>query len=222
MAAHRWLPPDFYRAEGLPAGEVVSVSECVTDFHPHDRESMFDHPWHASLPDALDAAGSPPVCTPGPDPEHVIKRLWKRVTKRGAEETARLGAVHTLAMSVPAADAASLRTMMTQYIGDYPHPILVNLAEGAPPPAGHVLGFEVLGFDQGQFHTWLCYGLHRDVAKEFGIVANDRGLLGTLTEARLVADTANQGIWVNGLAEEYTWFPVLITQHDRTPIPAAS
>jgi hypothetical protein len=123
-------------------------------------------------------------------------------------------------LSVPTAHSADLLALMKQSIGDYPHPILTNLAKGAAPPAGQVLGFEVLGFDQGQFHTWLCYSLHEDASTDLGIVPNDRGLLSTLAEARLVSNTANQGPWgVNGVAEEYTWFPALITQHGRTLTP---
>ncbi|GGN44152.1 hypothetical protein GCM10010109_77040 [Actinoplanes campanulatus] len=215
VAAHRWLPPASYRPVHLPA-EVVSVSECLTDCHPHDQKSMSDPPWHRSLDDALDAAaGDAAGCVPEPAPEHIIKRVLKRITNRTVEEEVTLGTVHTLAMSVPASDADGLLTLMRQSIGDYPHPILTNLALGAPPPAGQALGFEVLGFDEGWFHTWLCYTLHEEAATRFGVFPNERGLLNTLAEARLVSDMANEGRGtVGGFAEEYTWFPALVTQHD--------
>jgi hypothetical protein len=101
-----------------------------------------------------------------------------------------VAAHRALAMSVPASGSADLLARMKQSIGGYPHPILTNLAMGVAPPVGQVLGFEVLGFDQGQLHTWLCYGLHKDAAEDLGVFPHERGLVSTLAEARLIADTA--------------------------------
>jgi hypothetical protein len=184
VAAHRWLPPASYRADGLPP-EVVSVSECLTDLHPHEREPMLAVPWHTSLGEAVGATGCEQA-----DP------------------------VLTLAMSVPAPDAAGLLATMRQRLGGHPHPILTNLVLGAAPPEGRILGFEVLGFDEGQFHSWLCYSLHRDAAASLGVSPGEFGLLGTLAGARLVADMANRDRdSEEGFAGDCTWFPVLLTQH---------
>ncbi|WP_146169457.1 hypothetical protein [Actinoplanes italicus] len=188
VAAHRWLPPTSYRADGLPL-EVVSVSECLTDFHPHDRESAIVAPWHTSLDDAALAAG----------------------------ETCLAGPVHILGMSLPGSDAAGLLTLIERVFGQ-PRPILENLSSGVAPSVAGGLGFEVLGFDEGQFHSWLCYSLHRDAVVELGISPGEHGLLGTLAEARLVADMANRDRdSEDGFAGDCTWFPALISQYDRFP-----
>ncbi|SFF29050.1 hypothetical protein SAMN05421541_108195 [Actinoplanes philippinensis] len=210
VAAHRWLPPTSFRAAHLPA-EVVSVSECLTDFHPHAQQSMHTHPWHLSLDDALHAARDTVDCAADVPPEHVIKRILRRITSPAVEHAVAQGAVHTLAMSVPTSDAAALLTLVKKCMGDFPGPFQVNLAMGAAPPMGQALGFEVLGFDESQFHTWLCYGWHIAAADRLDVLPAAQGLLSTLAEARLVADMANQE---RESPEECWWFPALITQHD--------
>ncbi|XVV15900.1 hypothetical protein ACQP2X_16580 [Actinoplanes sp. CA-131856] len=112
---------------------------------------------------------------------------------------------HVLAVSVPASQAGDVAGMVEGWIGDYPHPMLVNLARGTPPPAGRTLGFEVLGFEAGRFHSWLCYGLREQATNEYG-------LLTSLAAARQVADRANSARGtVDGTPEEVTWFPARIT-----------
>jgi hypothetical protein len=76
-----------------------------------------------------------------------------------------------LAMSVPSPTAQDLAMLVEQWIGDVPHPILVNLASALPPPTGTALGFEVLGFESGRFHTWLCYGLIDNAVQNLAIPA---------------------------------------------------
>jgi hypothetical protein len=190
VAAHRWLPPTSYRAHGLPL-EVVSVSECLTDFHPHDQEPAIVTPWHTSLDDAARAAGETAGCPGGP--------------------------VHILGMSVPGSDVAGLLALIERVFG-HPHPILDNLSAGVAPSAAGGLGFEVLGFDEGQFHSWLCYSLHRDAAAELGVSPGEHGLISTLADARLVAGMANRDRGTaDGFAGDCTWFPALISQHDCFP-----
>ncbi|GAA1638119.1 hypothetical protein [Actinoplanes couchii] len=113
---------------------------------------------------------------------------------------------HILSMSVPADQAAALTELMTGWIGDRPHPMIGNLARGAPAPDGSELGFEVLGFEAGRFHTWLCYSL----LDETDVQPNGNGLIGTLAEAQGVADLISE----EGFGpEEVTWFPARIAEH---------
>ncbi|XVU28758.1 hypothetical protein ACQPZJ_17385 [Actinoplanes sp. CA-054009] len=133
------------------------------------------------------------------------------LTLADASSTARSSpAAQVLAVSVPAADADALAGMVEDWIGDYPHPLPVNLARRIPAPAGRPLGFEVLGFDAGRFHSWLCYGL-RDQA-----TSAQTGLLTSPAAAKRVAESANRARGTaDGTPEDITWFPARITQHDE-------
>ncbi|MFF5076422.1 hypothetical protein ACFY36_05180 [Actinoplanes sp. NPDC000266] len=73
------------------------------------------------------------------------------LTLADALSTARSSpAAHVLAVSVQPSDADDLARMVEDWIGDYPHPILLNLARRTPPPPGPAFGFEVLGFEAGR------------------------------------------------------------------------
>ncbi|MBB4752875.1 hypothetical protein [Actinoplanes lobatus] len=206
-AAHRWLPPADIRGQSLPA-EVVSVSECLTYFHPHDQDTWLA-PWHLSLEHARHAADDTTGCAV----ETPVERLWKRRAPTAPPWAG--SSVHALAMSVPTAGVDELAALMRRWTSDEPHPILTNLALGASP-AGTDLGFEVLGFEDGQFHSWICYGFHRDAARELGVRPNERGLITTLADARRVAELANYGDDAEDGFPEVTWFPALITEPDCT------
>ncbi|GAB2945548.1 hypothetical protein GCM10027280_38050 [Micromonospora polyrhachis] len=97
-------------------------------------------------------------------------------------------------------------------------------AQPVPTPPGIIQGIEVLGFDTGRFHSWLCYSLLGQAIDKLGIRANDRGLLTTLLEAQQVTDMANsnRGTY-DGTPEDVTWFPALITEYDtEQPVPSNS
>ncbi|MEU8075192.1 hypothetical protein AB0B31_07055 [Catellatospora citrea] len=183
VAGYRWKPPAQSWTKHLPAA-VVSVSECLTDFLPEDDDTI-TAPWHTTLQDAVSASHQAPA---------------------GAE------AAHVLAVGIPASAVLGLAAMVKNWIGTCPHPILSNLTQPGSPD-GTVQGFEVLGFETGRFHSWLCYDLLGEAFDKLGIRTNDRGLLDTLAEARQVADMANSNRGTpEGTPEEVTWFPALIME----------
>jgi hypothetical protein len=189
VAGYRWRPPAQGWTRRLPTA-VVSVSDCLTDFLPEDQDPLIA-PWHTVLQGAVNASTTAPA---------------------GAETA------HVLAASVPASAVPATKAMIENWIGDYPHPIRINLAKPAPTPPGTIHGFEVLGFEHGRFHSWLCYGLLDQAIGTLGIHANDNGLLATLLEAQQVTDMANTNRGAHdGTPEDVTWFPALITEH-RPPI----
>lgn len=194
VAAFQWTPPAQDWTKHL-AATIVTVGECLTNFLPDDQDALTE-PWHCSLQDAIDAARHAP----------------------SAPETA-----HVLAMSVPTSGVPGLATTIDQWIGDYPHPIRLNLTRGVPAPTGKIQGFEVLGFEAGRFHTWLCYGLHDQARDKLNIHANNRGLLVTLAEAQQVTEMANTNRGTHdGTPEDVTWFPALITKYSteqHTAVP---
>jgi hypothetical protein len=186
VAAIPWTPPAQDWAKHLPT-PVITVSDCLAKFLP-DGQDPLTEPWHHCLQDAIDAARHTPA----------------------ASET-----VHVLAVSVPTSAASELVTMIDQWLDDYPHPIRLNLTRGVPTPTGTPQGFEVLGFESGRFHTWLCYGLHDQALDELNIHANSRGLLATLAEAQQVTEMGNTNRGAHdGTPTEVTWFPALITKHN--------
>jgi hypothetical protein len=134
---------------------------------------------------------------------------------------------HVLSMSVPASWAPELATMIEKWIGDLPHPIQMNLAQPTAALPGRICGFEVLGFESGRFHSWLCYRLDARALGTLGIRPGDTGLLTTLNDALQVTEMANSNRGAHdGTPVEVTWFPSLITEHDtdnittRPPEPA--
>lgn len=77
--------------------------------------------------------------------------------------------------------------------------------------AGGILrGFEVVSYEYGLEHSWLCNSLQGDVNEELGIAPNDMGLLDTFEEAATVAEYVNRdevgaepGLWLPWLVVEY-------------------
>ncbi|MFJ4666809.1 hypothetical protein [Kitasatospora purpeofusca] len=60
-------------------------------------------------------------------------------------------------------------------------PVLLAHLDGpdpTPEPAegGRTLGWEVLGYDHGILHTWLCNDLHDDAVRALGTTTDHRGL----------------------------------------------
>ena len=76
--------------------------------------------------------------------------------------------------------------------------------------SGIPLGFEILGYDQGDFHSWLCDGLHLEIEKEFAYGLNQSGLIDNFKEA------LNASIFIEqeGLnAEPGIWMPWLLVEY---------
>lgn len=81
----------------------------------------------------------------------------------------------------------------------------VPLEEGGTPQ-----GFEVVSYEYGLEHSWLCNSLERDVHEQFGSEPNGRGLLDTFEEAATVADYVNRD---DVGAEPGLWLPWLVVQY---------
>lgn len=76
------------------------------------------------------------------------------------------------------------------------------------------VGYEVLGFDSGSFHSYLCNGLERDFRQHFNFSPNRYGLIDSIEEADCYSDYCNE------LSEEETesvlWLPWAIFEHKRS------
>lgn len=87
------------------------------------------------------------------------------------------------------------------------------LRRGEPAaPGGEALGFEVLGYDHGGFHSFVCNGLERAFRDALGVVPNAHGLYEDEADARRCADHA--GSPSTG-AEPGLWLPWRFTRYPR-------
>ncbi|TCI23564.1 hypothetical protein [Exiguobacterium sp. SL-9] len=59
-------------------------------------------------------------------------------------------------------------------------------------PTGQFLGYEVLGYENGMFHSYLCNGLEKDFAEQFSFKLNKHGFVSTLEEAGRYCTYSNQ------------------------------
>lgn len=77
--------------------------------------------------------------------------------------------------------------------------------------SGRPLGGEILGFDYGSFHSYLCNGLEKELQKEFRLLCDPgTGLIQNhFEEMEQFAER------IQGKGEPVEWIPVLI--HDHTP-----
>ena len=116
---------------------------------------------------------------------------------------------HTLSMSLAPPE---IKVFLERFGGwdtaDF-HPLWRHLTHPVAAPAGVGLGFEVVGFEAGLLHSWLCNSLQRDARDNLGIVVNQFGLLDTLDQARAVAVMANR----DPGTEEVGWVAVRIIEH---------
>ena len=74
---------------------------------------------------------------------------------------------------------------------------------------GEVLGFEVLGYDWGAFHSWLCNGLELASYREFNIRPNRYGFISNLEDAIKCAEYASRD---EVGAEPALWQPWLVVK----------
>jgi hypothetical protein len=76
---------------------------------------------------------------------------------------------------------------------------------------GSVLGFDVLGWDHGGFHSYICNGLETDFQKVLGLAPNSHGFYATEPEARRCAEHA--GLETTG-AEPALWRPWRVVRYE--------
>ncbi|MFE6866877.1 hypothetical protein ACFVFS_09990 [Kitasatospora sp. NPDC057692] len=177
--------PEPMTGTGLRLERLTTACDCLADRLPEDGS------WFATPQDALDACATVPV--------PAAARLY--------------------ALLIPAEHTAGVVADI-RAAGEY-EPVL--LAHLDPPPGtgtaqepadgGHELGWEVLGYDYGMIHSWLCNNLHQDAARELGVTPDDRGLLPSREPAERLAAWAN----ARDDTKPVTWFPAALVEWD-TPV----
>lgn len=82
------------------------------------------------------------------------------------------------------------------------------LAREMGPEDGEILGWEPLGTDFSDFHSWYCCGIERHAEEAFGIRPNSHGFIDTLADAERVAAYCNET-----QPEPGYWAPWRITRY---------
>ena len=75
------------------------------------------------------------------------------------------------------------------------------------------IGYEVLGFDSGLFHSYLCNELERNFSQQFNFSLNSCGLIHTFEEADRYSDYCNE---LGEATEAVLWFPWAIFEYERS------
>ncbi|WP_412538720.1 hypothetical protein R8Z50_23050 [Longispora sp. K20-0274] len=114
-----------------------------------------------------------------------------------------------LSMNLAAPEAEVFLTASGGWGPEEFHPLWRRLTQPVAAPTGAVLGFEVVGFEAGRLHSWLCNSLQRAARDSLGIAVNQVGLLETLEQARAVAAMANR----DPGTEEVDWVAARIVEH---------
>lgn len=88
------------------------------------------------------------------------------------------------------------------------------LSRGAPlAETGDPLGFELLSYEYGLEHSWLCNGLEVDADRELDIRPNRHGLVDTYEDGLRVAQYVSRD---DVGAEPGTWLPWLLVRYPLT------
>jgi hypothetical protein len=73
---------------------------------------------------------------------------------------------------------------------------------------GVFLGFDILGYDQCSFHSYLCNGLSKDIANRYHLEINDYGLIqNPYSQVKEFAE------YIQGKGEPVDWLPFAVYGH---------
>jgi hypothetical protein len=97
---------------------------------------------------------------------------------------------------------------------DEPGVFKATSARRAPPGDGSQRGFEVLGYEYGAFHSFICNGLEREYAL-LGMQLNKCGLFDGLADAERAAEFTN--LESTG-AEPVPWDAWRIDEYDANEV----
>ncbi|WP_354637109.1 hypothetical protein [Kitasatospora camelliae] len=182
LAGYFLAIPEPIKGSGMPrTARLTTASDCLIDRLPEDGC------WFGTASEALAACSSLQV--------PVGARLY--------------------ALTVPSDHVGGFVADILTAGTDEPV-LLAHLASPARRPVrevaedGRELGWEVLGYDHGLLHSWLCNDLYEDGLLELGVGTDERGLLPGREAAVRVAAWAN----ARGDTKPVTWFPGALIEWD--------
>jgi hypothetical protein len=183
LAGYFVAMPEPLAGSGMPRAErLTTASDCLIDRLPRDDS------WFGTAPEALAACASLHV--------PVQARLYALLLPRE-----KVGGF-----------VADIRAAGTD------EPVLLAHLDGQDadrparqlPGGGREVGWEVLGYDHGLLHSWLCNDLYKDGVLRLGVRTDQRGLLPDRHAALRVAAWAN----ACGDTKPVTWFPGALIEWD--------
>jgi hypothetical protein len=178
----RFRCPDGFHNGGLLPDELVTISECLADMVSVDEVGWDD--WFADRPTAERA-------------RPVVGDTAHRALAVGIHQGDVAGLLADIADGGWDVSAGSLPERLAERL---PFP---------PVEAADALGFELLGYDCGTWHTWTCLGdLVEDVHQATGVRPGAWGLLQHYGDARTAADFLTR----SGLGDPkvFLWVPALL------------
>jgi hypothetical protein len=220
--------PDQRSADLLPE-RLVSASECLASFVPGTWTLTWVHLGEeARQKSALDFGLSPetlPSVMESATASFERDWGWPYVfyTLAGARRfhssfLSSVPAVRLFGLALPQDLFAAFSEAAEPGTGEGETGFLTCAKAGQALEAGGVvLGWELLGFEHGMFHSWLCNGLERDVSQVLSIRPNTHGLISSLDDARRAADYCGQE---SVGAEPALWQPWLVVEYSL-PQPLA-
>ncbi|OUC98719.1 hypothetical protein CA984_05990 [Streptosporangium minutum] len=167
---------------------MFSLSDCVVDLVPVDPTGWDD--WFASPQEA-----------------------------EIARDQAGTSGLHVLGIGFAATDVPALLADMADGGGDTSAgslPERLTRGEKFPGSGERRLGFELVGFDSGHWHTWTCIGdLVTDVHQATGVQPDLNGLIQDEQDARQAA----QWLTDSGLGDPkvFLWAAALLTKPRERP-----
>jgi hypothetical protein len=207
-------PPD---VSNLVPDSVVTLSNCFTDIAPDtwaDADYRYDDEERvqAALKFGIPASAVPELVsmfTQAVRPQHltnafpslfVAQNFYRCCTDKGLVVLVGLGLERSL---VPTFHE-QLHDDSNQGYG-----LVERVNANAPlERGGKVLGYEPLGFEATQFHSWLCHNAPVEAHDRFGILPNSEGFIDSFADAVRVT----QNLKATG-AETAIWEPWLVVQY---------
>ncbi len=166
-----------------------------------------DSPWTSLLPPTV-ATVSDCLTDFVPASDDPLTAPWHFDLASALAASRETGA-HTLSMNLATPETATLLKRFGGWGQAEFHPLWRHLTHPVAAPTGVGLGFEVVGFEAGRLHSWLCNSLQCDARDNLRIAVNQLGLLDTLDQARAVAVMANS----DPGTEEVDWVAAYIKEH---------
>jgi hypothetical protein len=216
-------PPATLSGDLLPE-KVLTVSPCLNESFPNS----WALDW-VKCTDEERAASASRLGIPSTDLPRVSARVgelfnsgalawpnvWRQlevarsVTRELLEESGDLALV---GVGVPREFVAPLLSELApQSQEGAPGVYLAALADERMSAGGSLAGWEVLGFERGACHSWLCNGIHVDAASRVERFLGALGLLESEAAAReilrIMAEDPEK-------AEPATWVPAAVVQYD--------
>jgi hypothetical protein len=220
----RLLEPPATLSRDLLPDRILTLSSCLTALFP-DSWAL---DWVKCTDEAC-VASAGRLGIPSSDLPRVSARVgelfndgalaWPNVWRRpDVARTVTRDLLHELddlalvGVGVPRDFVAPLLTELAPHSQEgAPGVYLAALADEPMSAGGSLVGWEVLGFDRGSCHSWLCNGIHVQAATRVERLPGALGLLESEAAAReilrMMAEDSEK-------AEPATWVPAAVVQYE--------